>query len=66
MIDDLDPVGRHTTASGDVSVDLAHSNKRTTVTVRPIVGAEAGLLTCKATHPLHPPTFNLEGIELHD
>ena len=36
-----------------------------TVTVRPIVGAEAGLLTCKATHPLHPPTFNLEGIELH-
>jgi hypothetical protein len=66
LIDDLEPVGRHTAASGDVNVDLTHGNTRMTVTIRPIVGDEAGLLTCKATYPLHPPTFSLEGIELHD
>ncbi len=65
LIDDLEPIGRHTADSGDVSVGLVHGDTRMTVTVRPTVGDEAGLLTCKATHPLHPPTFTLEGIELH-
>ena len=36
-----------------------------TVTVRPTVGETAGLLTCKATHPLHPPTFALQAIDNH-
>ena len=66
LIDDLDPIGRNTTADGDVSVDLSSAGSRLTVTVRPTVGDEAGLLTCKATHPLHPPTFALRGIELRD
>jgi hypothetical protein len=66
LIDDLDPIGRHTTPAGDVCVDLRQTNRRMTVTVRPAVGEQAGLLTCKATHPLHPPTFALRGIELHD
>ena len=65
LIDDLEPIGRHTADSGDVSVGLVHGDTRMTVTVRPTVGDEAGLLTCKATHPLHPPTFTLKGIELH-
>jgi hypothetical protein len=64
LIDDLDPIGRSTTSEGDVSVDLTHAGSRLTVTVRPTVGTDAGLLTCKATHPLHPPTFALRGIEL--
>ena len=66
LIDDLDPIGRYTTPAGDVCVDLRHTDRRMTVTVRPAVGEQAGLLTCKATHPLHPPTFALRGIELHD
>jgi hypothetical protein len=66
LIDDLDPIGRHTTPAGDVCVDLRQTNRRMTVTVRPAVGEQAGLLTCKAAHPLHPPTFALRGIELHD
>ena len=61
LIDDLDPISRHATSSGDVSVDLSPGGRRMTVTVRPTVGDEAGLLTCKATHPLHPPTFALRG-----
>jgi hypothetical protein len=66
LIDDLEPIGRHTTATGDVCVDLSHSGSRMTVTVSPAVGEEAGLLTCKATHPLHPPAFALRGIEVHE
>jgi hypothetical protein len=65
LIDDLEPIGRRTTPAGDVSVDLAHAGSWMTVTVRPDVGDEAGLLTCKATQPLHPPAFALGGIELH-
>jgi len=66
LIDDLAPIGRNTNSEGDVSVDLLHAGSRLTVTVHPTVGDEAGLLTCKATHPLHPPTFALGGIELRD
>ncbi len=66
LIDDFDPIGRHTDPAGDVAVDLRHGERRMTVTVRPTVGDQAGLLTCKATHPLHPPTFALRGIELDD
>jgi hypothetical protein len=66
LIDDLDPIGRNTNSEGDVSVDLSHAGSRLTVTVHSTVGEEAGLLTCKATHPLHPPIFALRGIEVGD
>lgn len=66
-IDDLNPLRWRTTPSGDVSVELTHAGGETlTVTVRPTVGETAGLLTCKATHPLHPPTFSLQAIDPHD
>jgi hypothetical protein len=32
------------------------------VVVRPTVGPDSGLLTCRASHALHPPTFELCGI----
>jgi len=65
LIDDFVAIRRHTTDDGDVCVDLSHAGGRIAVTVRPTVGEQAGLLTCKATHPLHPPTFALRGIEPH-
>jgi hypothetical protein len=61
-INDFAPLDRHTSPAGDISVELGHGGERMTVTVRPAVGETAGLLTCKATHPLHPPTFALQGI----
>ena len=66
LIDDFDPISRYATSCGDVSVDLSTGGRRMTVTVQPLVGEEAGLLTCKATHSLHPPTFALRGIALRD
>jgi (2Fe-2S) ferredoxin len=59
-LDDVaEPDGTHTvrmrTATGTV-----------TVTVRPTLGDGAGLLTCRATVPLHPPTFALETIAVEN
>ncbi len=64
-IADLEPLGSRTGANGDVSVDLSHAGRTMTVTVRATVGETTGLLTCRATHPLHPPTFALQAIEVH-
>lgn len=62
-IADLEPQGWTTTTTGDICVDLLHAGRPLTVTVRATVGETAGLLTCKATHPLHPPTFALQAID---
>jgi hypothetical protein len=64
-IADLEPLGSRKTTTGDVSVDLAHAGGTLTVTVRATVGETTGLLTCKATHPLHPPAFALQAIDFH-
>ena len=64
-IADLEPLGSRTGANGDISVDLSHAGRTMTVTVRATVGETTGLLTCRATHPLHPPTFALQAIEVH-
>jgi hypothetical protein len=61
-IADLRPLDTRTTEQGDVTIDLEHPDGRMTVTVRPSVGDESGYLTCKATHPLHPPMFTLQAI----
>ena len=67
VIDDLNPLRSRTAPSGDVTVELARARGGTiTVTVRPIVGETAGHLTCKATHPIHPPAFALHAIDSHD
>jgi hypothetical protein len=63
-IADLEPLGSRPGANGDVSVDLSHAGRTMTVTVRATVGETAGLLTCRATHPLHPPTFALQSIDV--
>jgi len=60
-IDDLTPVAETHADDGTVTVDLAHagSNPTVKVTVRHTVGDELGLLTCRATNALHPPSFEL-------
>ena len=62
VIDDFRPIAWESTASGDVRVDLAHAGDRLAVVVRPTVGPDSGFLTCRASHALHPPTFELCGI----
>jgi hypothetical protein len=64
-IADLRPLESRTTEHGDVSIDLEHEDRTMTVTVRPSVGDTSGYLTCKATHPLHPPMFTLQTIDHH-
>ena len=63
-IDDLVPVDETSDPVVGVVVRLAHGSAIVTVTVRPSVGELAGLLTCRATHAVHPPTFALERIEV--
>ena len=63
-IDDLSPIGETTDPAGGIVVRLAACNATVTVTVRPSVGELAGLLTCRATHAVHPPTFALAGIDV--
>ncbi len=62
-IDDFQLLGSRKTTADDACVDLAHAGQTLSVTVRATHGEEAGLLTCSATHPLHPPTFTLQAIE---
>ncbi len=62
-IDDFELIGSRKTTNGDICVALAHAGRTLSVTVRATHGEEAGLLTCSATHPLHPPTFALQAIE---
>jgi len=61
-IDDLLPIASTVTPTGDVHVDLAHTAGRVAVVVRPTVRPKAGLLTCRASHALHPPSFELRAI----
>ena len=63
-IDDLSPIGETAEPDGRVSVRLSHGSATVTATVRPSVGEQAGLLTCHATHAVHPPTFALERIDV--
>jgi len=62
-ISDLEPLCVRETGTGDIRVDLAHREGILSVTVRAVAGETAGLLTCKATHPLHPPAFALHAID---
>ena len=63
-INDLAPIDETPEQDGRVAVRLAHGSANVTVTVRPTVGALAGLLTCHATHALHAPTFAVERIDV--
>lgn len=60
--EDLEPVGVVQISTGDTRVRLAHANGYLDVTVRPTIGPVAGLLTCRANNPMHPPMFSLEHI----
>ena len=63
---DLEPIHVAPTSTGDVLVRLAHATGYVEVVVRPTVGHVAGLLTCRATNPMHPPTFSLEHINVFE
>ncbi|WP_411277366.1 sucrase ferredoxin [Gaiella sp.] len=62
-ITDLEPLWVRETGTGEIRVDLAHREGTLSVTVRAVAGETAGLLTCKATHPMHPPSFALQAID---
>lgn len=61
---DLTPIHIAPTSTGDVLVRLAHAAGYVDIVVRPTVGDVAGLLTCRATNQMHPPTFSLEQINV--
>jgi hypothetical protein len=62
-IDDLAPLGNAEEHDGVTVVRLAHGGRVVTVAMRHTFGDEAALLTCHATHPLHPPGWELEAID---
>ena len=62
-IDALEPQGAEAGEEGLTTVRLRHDDRIVSVTVRAGFGEEAGLLTCHASHALHPPTFLLEAID---
>ncbi len=62
----LEPLRSRTSPTGAVDVDLAYGNGHVSVYVRPTLGPTAGLLTCRATHPLHPPSFALQRLRFFD
>lgn len=58
-IDALTPAGTIHLGAGRWQVRLRHSPRNVIATVQAAAGAEAGLLTCHALNPAHPPSFEV-------